>query len=588
MTAIATRVFVLTFALLLPTGDGVALADPGDDGGGDGSSCGSVVGDDQQVADARAAADQECDCASARSHGRYVSCVAHVANAAVHDARLRKECHDAVVECAARSTCGRRGRATCCRTDLKGQTHCSIRRASADCRAPHGGTACSGTVASCCDACAPGSTCPPPGSTTTTIAGVTTTTSRATTTTTAPASTTTTLAATTTTTAAPSTTTTTRIATTTTTAPATTTTTAAPVTTTTTRPTTTTTTTTTSTTTTTTRNFTSLSFTTLVGTTSCGPAGLATPPPPPTSGELDSDTAGTTKLVDLGLGCLYFGGGAATVVAGGKIPDGATSFLNISGPGTLSGSTGTGPANCTVGAGPGRHCVNNNSLPSCTSDINCGGSAGSCALDANCFFGPPLPIVSPPPFGSLTTCVLNVVQTNAGGTFTQSTGDSTVSLPLSSRVYITGNTVSPCPKCLSGACDPSWKTNTNTTSPDTGAACTPVGAQLTTIQCRPSLPGFQAPLPVDLTPLTSGTASATAANGIFCPNQTDAGAFGQPSTQRIAETGLAAGNLGDGAPHNSHLGSVFCIPATGNAAVDGVADLPGPGAIGLNGTAQLH
>ena len=163
-----------------------------------------------------------------------------------------------------------------------------------------------------------------------------------------------------------------------------------------------------------------------------------------------------------------------------------------------------------------------------------------------------------------------------------------MSLPLSSRVYISGNTASPCPKCISGACDPTWKTNTGTTSPDTGAACTPTGAQLTTIDCRPSLPGFQAPLPVDLTPLTTGTASKTAANGLFCPMQNDAGAFGQPGTQCITETGLPAGDISDGAPHNSNLASVFCIPATGNAAVDGVADLPGPGAIGLNGAAQLQ
>src|SRR5207244_6419559 len=94
------------------------------------------------------------------------------------------------------------------------------------------------------------------------------------------------------------------------------------------------------------------------------------------------------------------------------------------------------------------------------------------------------------------------------------TGDSTLSLPLSSRVYITGNTASPCPKCLSGSCDPNWKTNTNTRSPDQGLACTPTGTQLTTIDCRPSLPGFQAPLPVDLTPLTSGTASQTAPPGM--------------------------------------------------------------------------
>src|SRR5207244_4490849 len=206
-----------------------------------------------------------------------------------------------------------------------------------------------------------------------------------------------------------------------------------------------------------------------------------------------------------------------------------------------TGSTGTGPANCTGGPGPGRHAVNNSSLPACTGDIDCGGSAGSCGLDANCNFGPPLPIVSPPPFGSLTTCVLNVVQSTASGTGDSSLGSSTISLPLSSRVYISGNTASPCPKCLAGTCDPSWKTNTATTSPDTGSACTAVGSKMTSNDCRPSLPGFQAPLPVNLSPLTTGSTSKTDAGGNFCTPQTDPGAFGKPAAPRIAETGRPAG-----------------------------------------------
>src|SRR5262249_17902992 len=161
--------------------------------------------------------------------------------------------------------------------------------------------------------------------------------------------------------------TTTEVATTTTTLASTTTTTEAS-TTTTTLPTTTSTSSTTTTsssssTTTTIQAFTKLSFTTAIGTTSCGPAGLTTPPPMPVSGELDSDTGCATKIVDLGLGCLYFGGGNATIVAGGKIPDGAASFLSISAPGTLTGSAGTSNQNCTLGAGPGRHCINNNSSP---------------------------------------------------------------------------------------------------------------------------------------------------------------------------------------------------------------------------------
>jgi hypothetical protein len=321
-----------------------------------------------------------------------------------------------------------------------------------------------------------------------------------------------------------------------------------------------------------------LSFTTTVGTTNCGPAGLTSSPSPPFSGEIDADTAGTTKISDLGLGCLYFGGGNGTVVPPGRIPDGAQSFLDVSGS-TLSASAGTSAANCTLGAGPTRHCVNNNTMPACTTDTDCGGAAGSCALDANCFFGPPLPILSPPPFGSLTTCVLNVVQTDASGTVNTTTGDSSVSLPLSSRVYITGNTGSPCPRCPAGSC---------TYGQNAGGGCTPVGSLQTTIECPPSLGGFQAPLPVDLTPLTTGTVAMTDATGNFCPDQANPGAFGQPTAQRIEETGTPGGDLTDGATHPSVLGSVFCIPATGNVAVDGVADIPGPGAIGLNGNAQLQ
>src|SRR5207249_1632923 len=152
-------------------------------------------------------------------------------------------------------------------------------------------------------------------------------------------------------------------------------------------------------------------------------------------------------------------------------------------------------------------------------------------------------------FDGLTTCVMNVVQTDAGGTFDGATGDSSVSLPLSSRVYITGNAASPCPRCISGSCDPTWNTGNNTSSPDAGAPCTPIGIQLTTSDCRPSLPGFQAPLPVDLTPLTTGTASSTSATGLFCPGQTHAGAFGKGATRCISETGMPAGDITDGEPH---------------------------------------
>src|SRR5207253_8949036 len=45
---------------------------------------------------------------------------------------------------------------TCCRTDKHGKTRCSIKHATAACKAPHGGTACSDSHASCCEACSVG------------------------------------------------------------------------------------------------------------------------------------------------------------------------------------------------------------------------------------------------------------------------------------------------------------------------------------------------------------------------------------------------------------------------------------------------
>ena len=79
----------------------------------------------------------------------------------------------------------------------------------------------------------------------------------------------------------------------------------------------------------------------------------------------------------------------------------------------------------------------------------------------------------------------------------------------------------------------------------------------------------------------------TAADGLCCPGQSTAGAFGQGSTQCITETGMAAGNLTDGAPHAARAGVVFCIPATNNGTLDTLADLPGPGAASLPGLAQI-
>src|SRR5689334_9221835 len=116
-----------------------------------------------------------------------------------------------------------------------------------------------------------------------------------------------------------------------------------------------------------------LLFTTSLGTTSCGSGGLVTPASPPTSGTLWSDTGCSASVTNLGLSCLYFGGGKATIVPPGQIPDNATSVLSEAG-GNLSGNAGSGPKDCTLGAGPGKHCING----FCNSDADCGNVSGAC------------------------------------------------------------------------------------------------------------------------------------------------------------------------------------------------------------------
>jgi hypothetical protein len=70
--------------------------------------------------------------------------------------------------------------------------------------------------------------------------------------------------------------------------------------------------------------------------------------------------------------------------------------------------------------------------------------------------------------------------------------------------------------------------------------------------------------------------------------QPQGGAFGRVDVRSIVEFGSpAAGGL-DVTAKDATLGSVFCIPPTNNGLIDGAANLPGPGAIGLGGTVRLR
>src|SRR5262249_34650560 len=96
---------------------------------------------------------------------------------------------------------------------------------------------------------------------------------------------------------------------------------------------------------------------------------------------------------------------------------------------------------------------------------------------------------------------------------------------------------------------------------------------------------------VNLNPLTTGTTTKEDdpdMSGLFCPAQQTLGAFGVTDVRTIIQTGVPGGDLSDHAQHAATLAAVFCIPATGNALIDGAADLAGPGSVSLPGMTQLQ
>ncbi|HLQ23669.1 MAG TPA: hypothetical protein VK132_10705 [Gemmatimonadales bacterium] len=324
-----------------------------------------------------------------------------------------------------------------------------------------------------------------------------------------------------------------------------------------------------------------LSFTISPGTTSCGGPALSPPPAPPFSGEVDN--LDSSKRSDLGLGCLYFGGGAGNFLPASPVPDGSTSVLAVTGIDglalTVGPDPGSGPKDCTLGAGPDKVCSSGapgtNGMGACTSDANCGGSIGACDLRANCFFGAPVPV----PVSSitaLTTCILNAIAVGAEGEADLLAMSTTVSTTLSSRVYVTGNFSSPCPQCVSGACN---------YGEQAGQPCTGLGVLNTTLDCLPDLGGFNGRLAVSLAPISTGTSTASDPAGTFCPGQVHPGAFGGEAGT-ITEMGspLGADILN---PFATTLAGTFCVPSTGNPLIDSLVDLPAPGAVSVPGMTSI-
>jgi len=312
---------------------------------------------------------------------------------------------------------------------------------------------------------------------------------------------------------------------------------------------------------------------TVVGGTTSSTTTPTTPPSSTTSTSLPSGTrvldftttpgsgscgairdGGATVLRDLACGGLDIGGGGATVPEG-AIPDGATSrFL-------LTGCAGD----------------------SCTLSPSTGSANGIDCTNTGCRFGPPLPI----PNGGLSTCVVNTFAAPAGGTVDTALGTMDASVPLSSRVFVTGNASQPCPRCSATGQAGAPGTGTCTRGANLNGSCQSTNSQGLSADCIPGGSDGSSDLgalPVDLTPLATATAAESAGDGRFCPGQTvdNAGCFGQPGCRSFELLGLPAGAL-DAGGSPVLLASTFCIPATGNLLVDGAAGLPGPGAASLAG-----
>jgi hypothetical protein len=103
--------------------------------------------------------------------------------------------------------------------------------------------------------------------------------------------------------------------------------------------------------------------------------------------------------------------------------------------------------------------------------------------------------------------------------------------------------------------------------------------------CFEGDPGMGCPTSSGLHPCESDSDCAQPFEA--CEQKTQ-GAFAFGTAKTLSATGSPAGAIATGnAPQASTLVSVFCIPPTFNPAIDAAADLPGPGAVALPGTAEL-
>jgi len=331
------------------------------------------------------------------------------------------------------------------------------------------------------------------------------------------------------------------------------------------------------------------------------------------------DQAGV-RVANMNCAGLYTGGGGNSVPLPFDVPDRATSITSIT---SCTGQTATLGATTSVQTGNNRRCTS-----------------------PGCLFGGPLAVPNP---GSTPTsvCVLNTVGGPPNGMGDCSTGVTTLSLPLSSVLFLTGDVatdpastiagIQPCPLCSSGSCIGGPNNSMSCTADTSNLGGNP--AYPTSHDCPPD-PMFNiGTLPVNFG-LSTGTVTWTGRNATndtggtqgvqgrvfsgFCRDTNGTGAFqgttpatakecwrngvaigtacaepfetceqrnngafgpGGGANRTILAIGASNGLLGG--PAAGTLVSIFTIRPTFDATVDAAGDLPGPGAVALPGTATL-
>ena len=118
--------------------------------GGNGHGKGPRSCDDGMAAAARDAVMAACPCDTAVNHGQFVSCVSRTLASMIRDGSVARPCRKLARKGIARSTCGKSGFVTCCRTGVSAGASCTVKSDAATCEAV-GGTV--GSSAMCLDAC---------------------------------------------------------------------------------------------------------------------------------------------------------------------------------------------------------------------------------------------------------------------------------------------------------------------------------------------------------------------------------------------------------------------------------------------------